>query len=196
MLVFSHVSTPFSRKTVFRMYVWKFLLLFWCYEKIPPFIVAPAWFWCSSTLKICIAEDKEKTRKKLNWYGNQTFVILGNFDLAHLQMIHKFIFEDIYTWAGELRHVNISKGNSFCLFEHIVENANNIFKELKEENFLIDTKSKRETTNRLAYYLNKCYTSFPRRKRKDSKIIHRISCRSGRVWNWFFWYNNSKFRWI
>ena len=37
--------------------------------------------------------------------------IWGKFDLVHLQMIHKFIFGDIYTWAGELRHVNISKGN-------------------------------------------------------------------------------------
>ena len=91
-------------------------------------------------------------------------IIWGNFDLAHLQMIHKFIFEDIYTWAGELRHVNISKGNSFCLFEHIVENANNIFKELKEENFLIDTKSKRETTNRLAYYLGEINVIHPFRE--------------------------------
>lgn len=91
-------------------------------------------------------------------------IIWGNFDLAHLQMIHKFIFEDIYTWAGELRHVNISKGNSFCLSEHIVENANNIFKELKEENFLIDSKSKRETTNRLAYYLGEINVIHPFRE--------------------------------
>ena len=38
----------------------------------------------------------------------------GDFDFEHLKNIHKFIFEDIYTWAGETRHVNISKGNQFC----------------------------------------------------------------------------------
>ena len=39
-LAFSHVSKPFSRKTVCRDYVWKILMLFWCYEKILPYIIA------------------------------------------------------------------------------------------------------------------------------------------------------------
>lgn len=28
-----------------------------------------------------------------------------------LQQIHKFLFEDIYDFAGKIREVNISKGN-------------------------------------------------------------------------------------
>ena len=32
-LTFSLVSTPFPLKTVCRRYVWKFLMLYWCYEK-------------------------------------------------------------------------------------------------------------------------------------------------------------------
>ena len=31
--------------------------------------------------------------------------------LQHLQAIHKYLFEDIYDFAGELRTVNIAKGN-------------------------------------------------------------------------------------
>lgn len=29
----------------------------------------------------------------------------------HLQAIHKYIFQDIYEWAGEIRKVDIAKGN-------------------------------------------------------------------------------------
>lgn len=90
--------------------------------------------------------------------------IWGKFDLVHLQMIHKFIFGDIYTWAGELRHVNISKGNSFCLSEHIVENANKIFKELKKENFLIGTDFEEKIPERLAYYLGEINVIHPFRE--------------------------------
>lgn len=36
----------------------------------------------------------------------------GNFDLEHLQAIHKHIFQDVYEWAGELRESNLQKGNS------------------------------------------------------------------------------------
>lgn len=40
--------------------------------------------------------------------------IIGDFDFSHYKAIHKFIFEDLYTWAGQVRTVNISKkGTSF-----------------------------------------------------------------------------------
>ncbi|AXK85734.1 Fic family protein [Nocardia farcinica] len=37
------------------------------------------------------------------------------YDLAHLQALHKFLFQDVYEWAGDLRTVGIEKGGeSFC----------------------------------------------------------------------------------
>lgn len=33
----------------------------------------------------------------------------GGFDLPHLKSIHRYIFQDVYAWAGEFRTVNISK---------------------------------------------------------------------------------------
>ena len=36
----------------------------------------------------------------------------GKFDLAHLQAIHRHLFQDIYDWAGELRTLEINKGGS------------------------------------------------------------------------------------
>ena len=34
----------------------------------------------------------------------------GNFDLPHLQKIHRHLFQDVYDWAGEIRKVDIGKG--------------------------------------------------------------------------------------
>jgi len=38
--------------------------------------------------------------------------IRGSFDLAHLRRIHWHLFRDVYAWAGELRTVDISKGDN------------------------------------------------------------------------------------
>jgi cell filamentation protein len=38
----------------------------------------------------------------------------GSFDFDHYRAIHKFLFEDIYAWAGQLRTVDMSKkGTAF-----------------------------------------------------------------------------------
>ena len=34
----------------------------------------------------------------------------GAFDLAHLQAIHHHLFQDVYDWAGDVRQVEIAKG--------------------------------------------------------------------------------------
>ena len=42
----------------------------------------------------------------------------GNFDFEHYKAIHKFIFEDLYDWAGITRTVDLSKkGTSFVKSE-------------------------------------------------------------------------------
>jgi fido (protein-threonine AMPylation protein) len=49
-----------------------------------------------------------------------------SFDLAHLRAIHRHLFQDVYAWAGELRTVDMAKGNSrFGSHLHI---ANYLFK--------------------------------------------------------------------
>ncbi len=46
--------------------------------------------------------------------------VRGRFDLNHLKQIHKRLFSDIYSWADELRTVDISKGNTrFAHHAHI-----------------------------------------------------------------------------
>lgn len=89
--------------------------------------------------------------------------IAGAFDLAHLQAIHKAIFYDLYSWAGQLRTINISKGNHFCDCRFLQDYANEVFSQLKKENFLLDTASE-EISGRLSYYLSEINAIHPFRE--------------------------------
>lgn len=57
----------------------------------------------------------------------QIHPINGKFDFNHLCEIHRRIFQDLYTWAGKPRTVNIGKGNLFCLVQNIPDYAKSIF---------------------------------------------------------------------
>ncbi len=53
--------------------------------------------------------------------------IRGRFDFDHLKGIHKHIFQDLYAWAGEVRTVDIGKGNLFCPVRNINSYAASVF---------------------------------------------------------------------
>lgn len=60
----------------------------------------------------------------------------GRYDLAHLQAFHRFIFGDVYDWAGELRTVAIAKSDLFCLPQHIQSYAEDVFSRLARADLL------------------------------------------------------------
>ncbi len=62
----------------------------------------------------------------------------GDFDLKYLKSIHKYLFQDVYRWAGDLRKCNIAKQDLFCLMEHIETFGNDIFNNLKKQKYLIN----------------------------------------------------------
>ena len=65
--------------------------------------------------------------------------ILGNFDVAHLQAIHRYLFQDVYNWAGEIRSVTISKPDAtFPPPQYLKPSLESLFGELAGENFLKD----------------------------------------------------------
>lgn len=53
--------------------------------------------------------------------------IEGKFDFDHLKAIHRYIFQDLYDWAGEERTVEIGEGNLFCTTAYIQEYARAVF---------------------------------------------------------------------
>jgi len=58
-----------------------------------------------------------------------------SFDFEHYKAIHRYLFSDLYEWAGEVRTINISKkGTSFLPAEEIERQAGLVFRRLRECN--------------------------------------------------------------
>ena len=107
--------------------------------------------------------------------------ILGDFSFNHLKLIHLYIFQDIYPFAGKIRKVNISKGNMFCNVNYIDNQAKLIFNKLKEDNYLNNLKI--ETfIKKLAYYFSKINTLHPFREgngRTQREFIRQLCIKNG-----------------
>ena len=60
-----------------------------------------------------LAREEERISKKkaVELFENNILDILEVGKFSTLQTIHKYLFEDIYDFAGKLRNVNIAKGN-------------------------------------------------------------------------------------
>lgn len=58
------------------------------------------------------------------------------FDFDHYKAIHRFLFSDLYEWAGQVRTVNMSKkGTTFVAADQIEMQAALVFARLKECNY-------------------------------------------------------------
>ncbi len=108
--------------------------------------------------------------------------ITGNFDIEHYKLIHKYLFEDIYPFAGKLRDENISKGEfRFASFEYIEQELNRLMNELKKENFL-EGLDKEKLAERLAYYLSELNVLHPFREgngRTTREFIRQLALKNG-----------------
>lgn len=79
--------------------------------------------------------------------------IQGKFDLAHLCAIHAHLFQDVYVWAGELRTVDISRGESrFANFGLIRDYLGKVLQGLPAENYLSGLPPDK-FISRIAYYM-------------------------------------------
>ena len=63
----------------------------------------------------------------------------GNFDLEHLKSIHRHLFQDLYSWAGEIRTVEINRdGHQFQFRQYIETGMADVHRRLVAEHFLQD----------------------------------------------------------
>ncbi len=72
--------------------------------------------------------------------------ISGQFDTAHFRGIHRYLFQDVYEWAGEYRKVELSKGRSaFAPLRTPVHTLDTwgekILRDLAAENHLVGLKT-------------------------------------------------------
>jgi len=111
----------------------------------------------------------------------------GRFDLEHLQAIHRYLFGDLYEWAGQLRVVDISKNSHrFAHHAHIARAAGAIFEKLAGERCLagLDVGA---LSSRTAYYFGEINALHPFREgngRAQREFFSRLVSTSGYYMAW------------
>ncbi len=103
----------------------------------------------------------------------------GDFSLKYLCRIHKYLFQDIYSWAGKIRTVDVAKGTYFCRAQFIKEQFDALHEELKSENYLRDYTTSTRMADRLAYYLGEINMIHPFREGngRTQRVYIELLCR-------------------
>ena len=129
--------------------------------------------------KTLVEAERKLTTLKLAELGHNP--IPGELNFDYLRKIHRFLFSDIYEWAGENRKIDISRGNIFCMHELIDVCMNKLMDELKSEGFL-NSLDRDEVIKRLAYYIGEMNTIHPFREgngRTQRAFIREVAARNG-----------------
>jgi cell filamentation protein len=111
----------------------------------------------------------------------------GQFDLLHLRSIHRFLFRDLYEWAGELRTVDISKGdNRFAHHAYLESASKPIFDGLRSEKHLAGLNAGAFCV-RVAFYLGELNALHPFREgngRTQREFISLLARKNGYAFTW------------
>jgi len=111
----------------------------------------------------------------------------GRFDLAHLKAIHRYIFQDVYEWAGEFRTVNISKGGHLFGVAAFLEPAlQQTVEKLAAENYLVDLDAA-PFAGRAAWFLGEVNAAHPFREgngRTQREFLRELGLKAGHYMDW------------
>ena len=111
----------------------------------------------------------------------------GRFDVPHLKAIHRYIFQDVYSWAGEFRSVNISKGGALFAVAAFVEPAiDAILRKLQTESHLKGTDLE-SFARRAGFYLGEINAIHPFREgngRTQREFIRELGVEAGFLIDW------------
>lgn len=113
--------------------------------------------------------------------------IPGDFNLKHLKEIHKHLFKDIYSFNGQIRNEQISKGaTTFASPLHIESYSKDLFKELKSEKHLkhLDVE---QFSERAAYYMSEINHLHPFREgngRAQREFVRTLAMKNGYELDW------------
>ena len=104
-----------------------------------------------------------------------------------LKFIHKYLFEDIFYFAGEYREENITKGNfRFFQYEYIEENIKRIFKEIDIEQ--MKKMSFNDFIKKVSYIMTELNVLHPFREgngRTIRELVREICFDCGYVIDWY-----------
>ena len=131
-----------------------------------------------------VAEEEFTLIKQMELLKNP---IKGNFSKSHLMNIHKFIFEDIYSFAGKIRREQIRKADTLFYPPNLIDRElDRVFVKIKEQNMLNETDEEKILDN-LAYVMAELNIIHPFREgngRAIREFIRIMTKRMGYALNW------------
>jgi cell filamentation protein len=96
--------------------------------------------------------------------------IKGRFTRTQLMNIHRFLFEDIYPFAGHIRREQISKGDTMFFPPHLIsQELDKVFAKLHSEKMLHATDKKRQIEH-LSYIMSELNVIHPFREGNGRSI--------------------------
>jgi cell filamentation protein len=128
--------------------------------------------------------EYEATRQRSEQLARQP--IEGSFDAVHFREIHRYLFQDVYEWAGQYRRVELSKGGSqFAPLKtpaHTLESwGEKILRDLAAENHLRGLK-KAAFVERLTYHYGEFNYWHPMREgngRATKEFLYQLAKQAG-----------------
>ena len=102
--------------------------------------------------------------------------IKGRFTMSHLLRIHRFLFEDVYPFAGHLRREQISKGDTLFYPPDLIERElRRVFQEIHEREMLRETEVQAQLRN-LSHVMAELNIIHPFREGNGRSIRELIRC--------------------
>lgn len=98
-------------------------------------------FQIKNAMELKIKEEKSVASRILKMDNPNVRTMFGTeFDIQHLLAIHKYLFQDVYSWAGTLKVDSLYKGQdildgksvAYCPREYLEENLNSVFSKMKK----------------------------------------------------------------
>lgn len=124
----------------------------------------------------------EATLSTIRAYELDQLPAPARFDLAHLQSIHQTLLGDVYPWAGELRSVDITKGNTMFAHAGMIESAGaQLFRQLDREQNLRGLDAD-QFSKRAGHYLGEVNVLHPFREgngRAQRAFVNQIAQAAG-----------------
>lgn len=102
--------------------------------------------------------------------------IKGRFSKTQLMNIHRFLFEDIYPFAGHIRREQISKSETLFFPPHLIgQELDKVFAKLHSEKMLYETDRERQIEH-LSYIMSELNIIHPFREGNGRSIRELIRC--------------------
>lgn len=79
--------------------------------------------------------------------------VTGQFDAEHLKSIHRYLFQDVYEWAGQFRDTYLARGNHAFVQPELIANRLDTLNSYLKRNAYFHGANAKSLANGLAYVL-------------------------------------------